>query len=189
MLAHLKHQDAFVGPTMTDLSSLVTESNVFRLPIACKHKRIAIPGSWGGKTIAFSFLQSCTHCCSHTITNMYRAAHMLVTVSVHIQHLDTQLCQDKSIMLSYYAARDAVENCMPHPSSVLFFRLKINRQINKSETYSHLGVGKGDLVLAVQDIQWRFEVSSALRVNFLFLFVFLSFHSTICEEHSMTLWK
>lgn len=87
---------------------------------------------------------------SYNHKHTYCAAHMLVTVSVHIQRLDTQLCQDKSIILSYYAASDAGENCMPHPSSVLYFLLKINRQINKSEIYSHLRSCRGEFGATVQ---------------------------------------
>lgn len=99
---------------------------------------------------------------------------------------DTQLCQDESIILSYYAASDAGENCMPHPSSVFYFLLKINRQINKPEIYSHLRSCRGELAPADQDALWRFDVSAARRVDLVLNAVCLSFHYTICEEHSTT---
>lgn len=55
---------------------------------------------------------------------------MLFIFGVHVQHLDSQLCQDESIMVSYNAASDAEENCMPRPSQVFYFLLK-NKQTNK----------------------------------------------------------
>lgn len=85
--------------------------------------------------------------CSLTLAYNHKytqcTAHMLAVVSEHIQYLDTQLCPDKSIILSYYAAGGAGENCMPHPSSALYFLLKISRQINKSELHSDLGRWRG----------------------------------------------
>lgn len=89
--------------------------------------------------IAISFLQRLEYTLTLTYNHRhtYCTTHTLAVVSEHIQYLDTQLNPDKSIMLSYYAASGAGENCMPHPSSVLYFLLKIKtRQINKSELYS-----------------------------------------------------
>lgn len=77
---------------------------------------------------------------------------------------------------------------MPHPSSVFYFLLKINRQINKSEIYSHLRSCRGEFRPTAQDSQQRFEVSLALRVNLILNAVCLSFYYTLREEHSTT-WE
>lgn len=98
----------------------------------------------GKKNYGVFFLQRL----EHTLTLAYHhrrtycAAHMLAIVREHIQYLDT-LCPDKSIILSYYAASCAGEDCVSHPSSALYFLLKISRQINKSELYTDLNIWRG----------------------------------------------
>lgn len=95
--------------------------------------------------IAFSFLQVLVHTLTlaHDHKHTCCAAHMLALVSQHTQYRDTQLCPDESIILSYYAASGAGENCTPHPSSVLYFLLKISRRINKSELWGCLSSRSG----------------------------------------------
>ena len=87
------------------------------------------------KNYSIFFLQWLEHTPTraHNHKHANCTVHMLTVVSKHVQYLDTQLCQDKSIMLRYYAVCSAGENCLPHPSSVFYFLLKISTQINKSQ--------------------------------------------------------